>query len=696
MHQAVVTPPAHAPPVGEPHAPDSLSPGSRQAAPQRRRPNPDVDGDGGVAAEARDADGAEGDGDERSSSLRQLRIEKWRDLTLKRSLAGHLRNERYLPTILRLVAYFSRIINLGHLLMSATIVKNLNDNEGNLTFIRSLQKSGRGSGDLYSAIRAAMILFTRRGDGHRKNVHERYRPIEDMYDASFEAQFETLPWEELTSSALTIHAQKIATNFRNTFLEIPFRARIKAGVTYELSRNGLLDKRNKKIALKAILENNDTEELPPEMADFVNKIRKLLHTGDPDGELPAEPQPVNKFFLENDANHERVLKVYHFILTKMDAGGPDHPGKRFSIFPTSGFFSHHVAFNKEMLKKLLVEARVIPRRTPKAAFEAQIENHFNRVINMDRLRKSGQIKNEYTNTYIFETDGVAVSFGFLRPPGDEDPQRRRPEFADADVDEVTWGIDPGVINIVHAVRQTPDHGFESRILTRKRYYRDAGMDRARRINTGRNFVLRECHQDTQECSLKTANHDRIIEYATAHAPHVLTIWTEVLKRKYAQCRFGVYLGKRRVLDAFFRSLRIAARTNIAFGAARFPSSKKGWGRSVPTVSVRRACTRIFPQTVEVEEYRTSKVCPTCLSQLQQVFRPQVAGDARQQRGILRCKSRMCASTTFKNRDEVGARNILTCHLAERRGEPRPGFLRRGMDEGWESNPTPRHYLRPPR
>ena len=51
---------------------------------------------------------------------------------------------------------------------------------------------------------------------------------------------------------------------------------------------------------------------------------------------------------------------------------------------------------------------------------------------------------------------------------------------------------------------------------------------------------------------------------------------------------------------------------------------------------------------------------------------------------------------FKNRDEVGARNILTCHLAERRGEPRPGFLRLGMDEGWQSNPTPRHYLRPPR
>ena len=44
----------------------------------------------------------------------------------------------------------------------------------------------------------------------------------------------------------------------------------------------------------------------------------------------------------------------------------------------------------------------------------------------------------------------------------------------------------------------------------------------------------------------------------------------------------------------------------------------------------------------------------------------------------------------KMRDEVGARNILTCHLAERRGEPRPGFLRRGMDEGWQS--TLRHAI----
>ena len=138
-----------------------------------------------------------------------------------------------------------------------------------------------------------------------------------------------------------------------------------------------------------------------------------------------------------------------------------------------------------------------------------------------------------------------------------------------------------------------------------------------------------------------------------------------------------------------------ARTNIAYGGARFPHSKKNWGRSVPTVSVRRACVRFFPQTVQVDEYRTSKVCPQCLSQLQKVLR-RLEGERfpENQRGILRCPSIQCASCTFKNRDEVGARNILACHMAERRGDVRPGLLQRGFNQGWQANPKPSHACAP--
>jgi hypothetical protein len=147
-----------------------LSPGSRQGAPQRPRPNPNPDSNAtSVAgtAEARNGDGAEvdGDGDERRTPTRdQLRSQGWTDVTLKRGLPKHLNDEKYLPPILRLVGYFSKLTNLGCVLMNACIIKDLDENDGQLRFIRSLRTEGEGAGDLY-IIRTAIKLFTVRRNG---------------------------------------------------------------------------------------------------------------------------------------------------------------------------------------------------------------------------------------------------------------------------------------------------------------------------------------------------------------------------------------------------------------------------------------------------------------------------------------------------------------------------------------------------
>ena len=86
------------------------------------------------------------------------------------------------------------------------------------------------------------------------------------------------------------HAKRMATCFRNTFLQITFEARLKAGLKNELSQQGLdpTVNNNKDKALRAILRNN-TDGLQPEMVDFTLKIRKILQTGDIDGELPPSP-----------------------------------------------------------------------------------------------------------------------------------------------------------------------------------------------------------------------------------------------------------------------------------------------------------------------------------------------------------------------------------------------------------------------
>ena len=708
-HQASSTPRAHAPIVGEPRAPDSLSPGSRQAGSQRRRPNPDPNSNAtnvAGAAETQDDDGAEGDGNAppRPPTRRQLRDQKWSDVTLKRSLSGHLTDGKYLLPILRLVGYFSRMMNLGSILMNACLVQDLNQHQGNLSYIRSLRSKGKESGDLYLAIGTAMKLFTFNQRGTTGRIHERNTPIKEMYENHFAARFGGLrsPWENLTSPAMSQHAKRMATCFRNTFLQITFEARLKAGLKNELSQQGL-DPRvnnNKDKALRAILQNN-TDGLQPEMVDFTLKIRKILQTGDIDGELPAEPRPIDEIYLEEQENWPRILKMYHLILQNMDAGGINHPGKRFSIFPIFGMQSQHVIVEKKVLKKIMVETGDIHEGMNDTIFEANIVQHFDRVFNTDKLRKSGQLGRDFSNAFSVETDGVAVSFKFLRPPGVEDEQRqfRDDGAAEPDPDEGTWGIDPGVNNILYAVRQIREDELEHKVLSRKRYYRDAGVDRAKKVTRRGEIVLQACRQAMAHVSIKTANLDRILAYIDAYRPHFQAIWQEVLRRRYAQSRFSVYLGKRRVLDKFFQSLKMPgnARTNIAYGGARFPHSKKNWGRSVPTVSVRRACVRFFRQTVQVDEYRTSKVCPQCLSQLQKVLR-RLEGERfpENQRGILRCPSIQCASCTFKNRDEVGARNILACHMAERRGDVRPGLLQFGFNQGWQANPKPSHYLRLPR
>ena len=60
----------------------------------------------------------------------------------------------------------------------------------------------------------------------------------------------------------------------------------------------------------------------------------------------------------------------------------------------------------------------------------------------------------------------------------------------------------------------------------------------------------------------------------------------------------------------------------------------------------------------MDEFRTSKVCPTCNMHLRSVHVDKTTH--RQLRGLLRCQSSKCKNIPFKDRDFVGACNILRC------------------------------------
>ena len=99
---------------------------------------------------------------------------------------------------------------------------------------------------------------------------------------------------------------------------------------------------------------------------------------------------------------------------------------------------------------------------------------------------------------------------------------------------------------------------------------------------------------------------------------------------------------------------------IAFGKGGFASHGRG-EVSVPVKCVKGKCRQYF-ETIEVDEFRTSSICPCCDNVLSKVTKKiQVADDKceiREVRGLRRCSSTVCSQVSFKNRDSVGARNIL--------------------------------------
>jgi hypothetical protein len=229
------------------------------------------------------------------------------------------------------------------------------------------------------------------------------------------------------------------------------------------------------------------------------------------------------------------------------------------------------------------------------------------------------------------------------------------------------------------------------MLTRAWYYRRAGMDAARKQSRRwlKHRDVREAFDVLSQYTVKTANFDVYKGHVDAYVINFDTLWKEKLRPRWARQKFRLYCGKRRALQEFVNSLRGDAIPLIAYGAATFGSGGRG-ERSVPVKGIQRLVRQTYP-TVLVDEYNTSKMCPTCHVPLQHVkvrawqrrngsWKKVTCHDLR------RCGNRGaggCASLgySWKNRDEAASLNIGRCARlnAVKAGHDdpnRPAFLRR--------------------
>ena len=170
--------------------------------------------------------------------------------------------------------------------------------------------------------------------------------------------------------------------------------------------------------------------------------------------------------------------------------------------------------------------------------------------------------------------------------------------------------------------------------------------------------------------------------------HFDKLWSEMLRPRWVRKEFRLYCGKQRALQVFINSLRGDETPLVAYGAANVASGGRG-ERSVPVKRIKRLICLTFP-TVLVDEYNTTKMCPTCHTPLQHVKVQRLQHDKSWKtvtsHDLRRCGNREpggCArlGDSWKNRDEAASLNIGRCARvnalrADHDVRSRPPFLRR--------------------
>jgi hypothetical protein len=229
------------------------------------------------------------------------------------------------------------------------------------------------------------------------------------------------------------------------------------------------------------------------------------------------------------------------------------------------------------------------------------------------------------------------------------------------------------------------------LLYQHEYYHRCGITAALKIYEKWNAPLQEVHAAMSEDHCLHANWDRLLHGIQVMLDHRVLLQRHMFSKKWARKRFEIYQKKQSVLATTVNSLQDPTKPDITviYGDGKFPSGGRG-RQSVPVKEIKNAVTRQY-EVVEVDEFRTSSVCPTCGDQLFKVLEF-FNGKYYEVRGVKWCGSDGCKSHPIYTRDVgVGCANIFARHMG--RGHP---IMDRDSTLPWDdAYESPRHVLLSP-
>ncbi len=266
----------------------------------------------------------------------------------------------------------------------------------------------------------------------------------------------------------------------------------------------------------------------------------------------------------------------------------------------------------------------------------------------DWLKVDSMVGKNRQFTGTLSTDGISVCVHF------QDVKNRVNKVCthtNVNNYERILGVDPGRINIYTVVEKQDDGSYSKRTFTRRRYYEESGINKANRNCRQWNEVHQDIYDLLASNSPKVATVEKFDCYYKVIKKYYETLWYEKLKKKWAEQSFRLYGGKKRSFANFWKSYQSDKKTLLAYGAARFPSSKKGELASPTTKAFREASSQF--RAVLVNEFRSTVIHHECNQQMQLVQSQKRKNTVH---GLHWCCSPNCCK--FVDRDLNAAINIL--------------------------------------
>ena len=229
------------------------------------------------------------------------------------------------------------------------------------------------------------------------------------------------------------------------------------------------------------------------------------------------------------------------------------------------------------------------------------------------------------------------------------------------------------------------------ILSQREYYQLIGITAARKKYEKWNVSVQTENAEMSEHHYKFASWARTLEGIQLMLAHSVILWRHMFLKCWAKTKFSIYKKKQSVIANAVNSLQDPTKPDIfvLYGDGSFPSGGRG-RQSVPVKGIKEAVKRQY-EVVEVDEFRTSSVCPKCSDQLFKVLEF-FNGKYYEVCGLKWCCSNACKSHAIYTRDVgVGCANIFLRHME--RSHP---IMDRGSDLPWEGRyETPRRVFLSP-